>query len=445
MTYPAQLERSLAAAFLAGNFVAEEMAKRGARLLGRKYRWLLGLAERICAVFPKHRRPRLGALTAFIQADRGFLRAVEKYVLAIVHFPPRAEMTPIAAAQAWNIPQIKTIGQLAAWLQLTVRELEWFAQTRGRAGEGSSERLQHYHYQPVYKRFGQVRLIEAPKPRLKAIQRQLLIEILEPIPLHDTAHGFRSGRSTQSFAAPHVGQQVVLKIDLQDFFPKIARARASALFRSIGYSESVADLLTGLCTNRTPPRIWDEFSTNIPRAELRRVEALYDWPHLPQGAPTSPALANLCAYRLDCRLAALAAAAGGQYTRYADDLAFSGGAEFARSIDRFHVLACSIALEEGFAVHHRKTRIMRKSVRQQLTGLVVNQRLNIRRTDYDELKAILTNCARHGPSSQNRDHHPDFRAHLLGMISFVAQIHPGRGEKLRAIWRGIDWGRAGDP
>lgn len=438
MSYPTQLERTLATAFLAGDFVVEEMTKRAARVLGKRYRWLKGLAERICAEFAGHQRPRLVTVTEFIQADRGFNRAHEKYDLEIARFPSRGEMTPIAAAQTWNVPRINSIGQLAAWLQLTVRELDWFAQVRGRAGEESSESLQHYRYRPVHKRFGQVRLIEAPKPRLKALQRQLLIEILEPIPLHEAAHGFRSGRSNQTFAAPHVGQRVVLKIDLQDFFPRIAQARVSALYRALGYSEAVADLLTGLCVNTTPVSVWSDLR-DISREELRRVEVLYGRPHLPQGAPTSPALANLCAYRLDCRLAALATAAGARYTRYADDLAFSGGEELVRSINRFHLVACTIAMEEGFAVHHRKTRIMRSSVRQQLTGLVVNERLNIRRTDFDELKAILTNCVRHGPAAQNRDGHLDFRAHLLGRVSHVALVHPGRGEKLRAIWERIEW------
>lgn len=438
MSYPAHLERTLAVAFLVGDLEVDGMVQRAARLLGRRYRWLRGLAERVCATYAG-RRPRLAALTEFIQSDSGYCRALERYDLEIEHFPPRDEMTPIAAAQSWKIPQLTTVGELAAWLQLSVPELEWFAHARGRAGEGRSERLQHYRYRPVHKRFGQVRLIEAPKERLKAIQWQLLIEMLQPIPLHAAAHGFRSGRSIQSFASPHVGQQVVLKIDLQDFFPRICAAQVSAIFRTIGYPEAVADLLTGLCTNITPWSTWNDLATSISREERRRVEVLYGRPHLPQGAPTSPALANLCAYPLDCRLAALADASGGRYTRYADDLAFSGGAEFARSIKRFHILACSIVLEEGFAIHHRKTRIMRPSVRQQLTGLVVNERLNIRRADYDELKAILTNCVRHGPVSQNRAGHPDFRAHLLGCIAFVAQIHPARGEKLRAIWRQIKW------
>src|ERR1700733_6552654 len=104
---------------------------------------------------------------------------------------------------------------------------------------------------------------------------------------------------------------------------------------------------------------------------------MYARPHLPQGAPTSPSLANLCAYRLDCRLSGLAASAGAVYTRYADDMAFSGDHAFHRAITRFRHHACATILEEGFSVHHRKSRVMRQGVRQRLAGLVVNDRLNV--------------------------------------------------------------------
>ena len=347
-------------------------------------------------------------------------------------------MWPIAAARYWNLPRLCTAGELAAWLRISLRDLEWFADLRGLNRKSESWSLRHYSYRPLSKRFGQVRLIEAPKERLKELQRQLLIEILEPVPLPEAVHGFRSERSIQSFAAPHVGQAVVLKIDLQDFFPSISAARVSALFRALGYPENVADLLTGLCTTSTPTDVWNQVES-LERAARWRLETLYGRRHLPQGAPTSPALANLCAYRLDRRLSALAERAGGRYTRYADDLAFSGDAEFARSIERFHIAACAIALDEGFAVHHRKTRIMRPSVRQQLAGLVVNERLNVRRDDYDELKAILTNCVRHGAAAQNRAGVADFRAHLLGKLAFVTQINSNRGQRLRALFERIVW------
>lgn len=145
----------------------------------------------------------------------------------------------------------------------------------------------------------------------------------------------------------------------------------------------------------------------------------------------SPALANLTAFWLDCRLTGLAKSVTAVYTRYADDLAFSGGEEFDRSIERFSAHAASIALEEGFSVNYRKTRILRRGVRQHLAGITVNQKPNVRRQDIKLLEAILTNCLHHGPASQNRAGLPQFRAHLAGRVSYVAMVNPDRGERLQ--------------
>ena len=168
------------------------------------------------------------------------------------------------------------------------------------------------------------------------------------------------------------------------------------------------------------------------------------WPpfrerHLPQGAPTSPALANLAAYGLDVRLSAWAAACGATYTRYADDLAFSGDESFARTGVRFRRVVWQVVAEEGFRANAAKGRWMTAGGRQHLAGVVVNQRTNVRRDEYDRLKAILTNRIRHGPASQNRDGHPDFRAHLLGRVAHVAHLNPDRGRKLRALADQIEW------
>jgi hypothetical protein len=276
-------------------------------------------------------------------------------------------------------------------------------------------------------------LIEAPKTRLKIMQQQILAQILDKIPPHPAVHGFRKGRSIKTFVAPHVGQRVVLRMDLEQFFPSISRARVQAFFRTIGYPETVADALGGICTNVTPRHVWRP-------CQVREAYALYRQPHLPQGAPTSPALANYCAYRVDCRLTGLAKSAGAVYTRYADDLAFSGGEEFERGVQRFSTHVAAILCEEGFRVHHRKTRIMRQGVRQYLAGLVANQKVNVLRGDYDVLKAILTNCMKSGPESQNRDAVADFRAHLEGRVGFVEMINPTKGKRLRAIFDRIAWG-----
>ena len=154
---------------------------------------------------------------------------------------------------------------------------------------------------------------------------------------------------------------------------------------------------------------------------------------------SSPALANLCAYRLDIRLDALAASMGAVYSRYADDLAFSGGRELERAMDRFHARVGAIALEEGFNINMRKTRMMRQGTRQQVTGIVINRHTNIARRDIDTLKAILTNCVRHGPVSQNREAHPHFRHYLEGKVSWVAMVSPARGQRLRTLFDAIAW------
>jgi hypothetical protein len=166
---------------------------------------------------------------------------------------------------------------------------------------------------------------------------------------------------------------------------------------------------------------------------------MYRRAHLPQGAPTSPALSNAMAYRLDCRLSGLARVAGAAYTRYADDLAFSGDEEFARGVERFALHAMAVAMDEGFTVHARKTRVQRQGVRQRLAGLVVNERLNVARDEFDRLKAVLTNCVRLGPASQNREGHAAFREHLRGRVGFVESVNPARGAKLRAIFERIVW------
>jgi hypothetical protein len=96
-------------------------------------------------------------------------------------------------------------------------------------------------------------------------------------------------------------------------------------------------------------------------------------------------------------------------------------------------------MEEGLSVHHRKTRIMRPGARQQLAGIVVNKRLNVRRDDFDRLKATLTNCIRHGPHSQDRDGPGDFRRHLEGRITFVESINRAKGQRLRRLFDQIAW------
>ncbi|MEU8897132.1 reverse transcriptase family protein [Nocardia sp. NPDC048505] len=315
---------------------------------------------------------------------------------------------------------------LAALLNLTPSELEWFAD-HGAWLRRAAPPLTHYRYRRLPKAHG-VRLVEAPKVRLREIQRRILHRVLAGIPAHPACHGFEKGRSAATFAAPHAGAHTVLRVDLRDFFNTITVPRVRAIFTACGYPPPIAQILADLCTTATPVaelRGLDFAQRNLLRAR-----------HLPQGAPTSPRLANLVAHGLDRRLTAYAATRGLEYTRYADDLAFSGP-----TLDPARTLwtATTIAESEGFAINPAKTRTRRPHQRQTLAGLVVNTHPAAPRDAYDNLRALLHNCLRTGPAAQNHQRHPNFRAHVYGRISWIGETSPTRRTKLLALADKIDW------
>ena len=436
------LHRALANSLLAGDLDVDQAAARLAQTLGHESRWLRTLAQRYVKTFGGRARPHRREVEQFIRQDRGFRDARAKHpnVLFIADWLPEPQvMQPAPAAAHWEIPPITSIGALAEWLGLDVADLLWLADLRGITSKTERSLLRHYHYRVLRKQSGGIRLIEIPKPRLKDVQRQILFHILNRIPPHPAAHGSLKDRSIKTFVGPHVGRRVILRMDLQNFFPTFSGARIAAFFRVAGYPESVADLLAGLCTTMAPRKLWSQFESSFSHEQRQEARNLYSTPHLPQGAPTSPALANICAYRVDCRLAGLAKSAGAEYTRYADDLAFSGSEPFEKVVERFSIHVAAILLAEGFRVNHRKTRVMPQGVRQHLAGVVANQRMNVMRPEFDRLKATLTNCVRHGPQTQNRDAHPQFRSHLQGRIAFVESLNPARGQRLRSLFEQIQW------
>ncbi|MDP1847890.1 MAG: hypothetical protein Q8K79_08865, partial [Solirubrobacteraceae bacterium] len=140
----------------------------------------------------------------------------------------------------------------------------------------------------------------------------------------------------------------------------------------------------------------------------------------------------------------LAAALGATYTRYADDLTLSGGSLLHARAAGVRTRVTRIAAEEGFTVNDRKSALMTRAGRQRVCGIVVNDHPNVPRDEYDRLRAILHNAARHGPAAENRAGVPDFRAHLLGRIGWVESVNPARGAKLRARFARIAWDQGVD-
>lgn len=332
--------------------------------------------------------------------------------------------------EACVLPDIPTDADLARWLQLSREQLRWLA-------PATPAVVEHYRYGLQPKQTGGLRLLETPKAELKRVQRHILHTLLSQVPVHEAAHGFTVGRSVKTHAAAHVGQAVVIRFDLQDFFGSVGAAQVNAVWRTLGYPEGVARSLTALCTHRTAGMV----------IERLRDDGGLDWmgakrlgsAHLPQGAPTSPALANLCAFNLDLRLEGLAWVFGASYTRYADDLVFSGPESLRRQFRALHAWVAEIVRDEGFTLHPDKTRCLPRHQRQRVSGVVVNVHPNVPRDDFDRLKACLHQSVLHGPASQNKDRLADFRSHLLGRIGWVGQFSLARQARLMRLFEQINW------
>jgi RNA-directed DNA polymerase len=454
----AALADELADAFLRSPWKVELIAESGAARLDRWPSWLEGLALMVVAVHrsaPVDRRWELvGLIEEFLAERRPVPGELEPPQIARLQ-PPRApdaidRRWPVAARSSgrpgrrWPVTELATVDALAEQLELSDGQLAWLADVRGLERRAPDERLRNYRYAAVRRRSGLPRVIEAPKARLKEVQRWILREILDHVPAHDAAHGFTRGRSAVTHARLHTRQAVVLRLDLRDFFASVGAGRVAGLFRRLGYAPLVARVLTGLSTNAVPVAVW----AAIPAATEPRLIQPHFWlgrrlatPHLPQGAPTSPALANLLAFGLDRRLAGLAQSSGMRYSRYADDLSFSGPSLSRDRRRQLESLVASIVADEGFRLNADKSALATAGGRQVVCGVVVNRRTNVARGEYDRMRAILHNAARHGPAGQNRSGAVDFEAHLRGRISWVASLHPARGEKLRRRFEQIDWSR----
>jgi RNA-directed DNA polymerase len=252
------------------------------------------------------------------------------------------------------------------------------------------------------------RLLRIPKGPLRPIQNAIRTRILAGIPLPSSVHGWRKGRSTKTYAREHARKAVVLNADIQDFFPSVNAGRVHAFWRNAGYSAEAAAMLTTLTTLDN---------------------------QLPQGAPTSSPLGNQIMKPLHGRLSALAQQHKLSYGSYGDEVTLSG----RRRVARLKGLTVKIISQEGFTANPNKVKVMPREKRQELAGNVVNKKCGPGRESYRELRAILHNCLRHGPESQNTEKHPRFREHLLGRIAQFRYLNPRLGYQLQAQFEKIAW------
>lgn len=299
------------------------------------------------------------------------------------------------------IPDMKTLYEL---LQITKADLSALL----RPGEGPGAPYVQFE---IAKATGGKRVISAPRKKLKQVQRIILDKVLSNIPVSEACHGFVPKRSIRSNAEPHLKSAVVMKLDLVDFFPTIHYRRIVGLFEYYGYKADVGRTLAALVTHR--PRLAD--GTPI-------------WPGiLPQGAPTSPALANIVCRRMDARLVALAQQFGARYTRYADDLTFSFPTKPDVRVGRFLWWVDAICHAEGFVENTRKRRVLRPHVQQRITGVVVNEKLTIPRERRRAFRALLARCKKDGFAAA-LEANLKTREEMAGFAAYVKMVQPELGE-----------------
>ncbi|WP_020405823.1 reverse transcriptase family protein [Hahella ganghwensis] len=442
MNYQRWVATSLAETLLSGPRDVASQRQRLTKVLGEEPEWLSPLVA-------------LGRSPDFVKGEdsetlkRQLTEAIldcEDFLLAFVEEDTTPRIRHIKCqtlpptfpsncpVEVCNLPKLATEGDLLAWLHLSHHDLLWLI-NEYREEFGQDSRLQHYHYRWLEKPRGGARLLESPKPLLKSLQRRIHREILSPLPLHSGVQGYRQGHSCLTHARLHQGQSLLLKFDLKDFFLSIGYQQVYRIFRRLGYNHRVTQILSRLSTNKTP------------RAKLRpppgimteRDIQLFRRPHLPQGAPTSPILSNLAAAMLDNRLSGLAKKMGYRYSRYADDFVLSGPGMSQHAAEKLQHLVGAIAEEEGFSLNTRKSAVVGQGQRQQVAGIVVNEKTNLSRKQFDSLKAMLNNCARHGPISQNHQQLPNFQAHLKGKIAYLRSLNPQKGDKLMTLYQKIQW------
>ncbi len=244
------------------------------------------------------------------------------------------------------------------------------------------------------KKSGGTRSICAPSEDLKELQRRIAKVLLSRLKPHDACTGFRKGRSIVTNATPHVDKDFVLNIDLKDFFPSIAMPRVIGLFRTLGCDQNASHALAKIVTFEGK---------------------------LPQGAPSSPDVANLVCRTLDKRISGFCETRGYHYTRYCDDITISGAGDGSGIMS----VLSRIIREEGFTINDTKTRVRTRSQRQMVTGVVVNSWANLPREDRRKMRAIFKQA------ELNPEQFKPHQSTLAGKVAFAEMILGGDHEKLK--------------
>lgn len=296
------------------------------------------------------------------------------------------------------LPYILNIDHLASVCGMSPKQLHLFVSNKRKA----------YSTFKLPKKMGGFRSIDAPSKNMKLVQRWILDNILYKLNPGEYAHGFIPKKSIVTNASVHVGQEVVLGIDLTDFFPSITFSRVLGFFRSIGYSDEISYVLGELCT--------------------------FNW-RLPQGAPTSPMISNLIAWRMDIKLSKFCYKRKLNYSRYADDITISGG----KNLPKYKILIFRMIEQEGFLINLDKVRLHDSGSSQRVTGLVVNEKVTLGREKKKLLRAIVHDIVKNGHVAANRNNDPFFKERIFGHLAFAKMVESDFANSLLDQLKCVDW------
>lgn len=262
----------------------------------------------------------------------------------------------------------------------------------------SKNNTKYYKEYRKRKKSGGYRIICQPSSKMKALQVWILRNILDKLSSSDASKGFDRGSKITHNAGPHIGANVVLAFDVKDFFPSIDASKIYCVFYSLGYNKFISSILTSICTYKG---------------------------YLPQGGPCSPKLANLVCIRLDNRIQGYVGKRGIIYTRYADDLTFSG--DSASQINKSSKVIKNIIHSEGLEINNNKTRISGPRRQKKITGLVVNESsVGIGNQKFRILRAKIFNLLKiKSEEIEQRDIN-----HIKGYLSFLKDVDLKRHTKI---------------
>lgn len=287
------------------------------------------------------------------------------------------------------------------------------------------------------KRNGGMRLISAPEPVMMDVQRVILRRALHRMPLHPASFAYQQGRSIVDCARQHQGARWMIKFDLHNFFDSISERRAYTVFESRGYSPLVAFELARLCTRAPVAHGWARRVRHYPVIPAYEVQVRG---RLPQGAPTSGALANAVATPLDEAMAQMVAAEGFEYTRYSDDIVMSTSRTFDRPLAKTLIGAVGETVaSHGFSLHRKKTRVIPPGARHVVLGLLLHDD-GVRLTPEFRRKIEVHVRGVEKFGLIEHSNHRGFRSLLSfvsyvdGCLAFAASVEPVWAEHCRTEW-----------